>query len=73
MKKIKYDVQPIIINNPIDMSVTYGVFDVSITDDTKIHCKEPYPNLIVECNYVEHAMMIARILNNDERLAEDND
>lgn len=73
MKKNKYEVQPIIIDNPIDIKITYGVFDASIKDETKIHCKQEYPNLIVECNYVENAIMIAQILNNDEKRAQEND
>ncbi|MGM9544229.1 MAG: hypothetical protein ACI3T9_04535 [Romboutsia timonensis] len=68
----RYGVKRIEVNNPIDSVVTYGVFDISITDEQKIHCKQPYPNLIVECYLEEHALQIAYILNKDER-ARSND
>lgn len=67
---MRYNVRPIVIDNPIHQEITWGVFDDYIKDYDHIHCKEPYPNLIVECICESHAKAIANILNEDEKVRE---
>ena len=64
----RYNVRPIVVDNPIIQELTWGVFDDYIKDYEHIHCKEPYPNLIVECKSYDNAIIIRNALNLDDEL-----
>ena len=66
----RYNVRPMIIDSPIEKEKVFGVFDDTIKDYERIHCKEEYPNLIVYCFSESHAKAIANILNEDEKVRE---
>ena len=64
--KDRYIVKRIQQISPIEMVVTYGVYENYATDPDRRHCNDHYANLVVECKSELIAEKIAELLNIDD-------
>lgn len=70
--KPRYIVKRIQQISPIEMNVSYGVYDNTIVDPDGRHCinEDPNLNLIVECKSEWIAIQICSLLNTDNYIEE---